>query len=133
MTTSNDIEAKVASGLQFCYQDAHLKIDVADKLALLDSRRLPLTRKEYELLLLLVNNAGQVVPRGVLLMRVWGYGREIRTRTLDVHIRRLRKHLGSDNAPSIETVFGIGYRFQPFGASRSFQLGAQVSAVALRA
>jgi two-component system alkaline phosphatase synthesis response regulator PhoP len=133
MTTPNEIETKVASTLQFCYQDAHLKIDVADKLALLDSRRLPLTRKEYELLLLLVDDAGKVVPRGVLLMRVWGYGRGIRTRTLDVHIRRLRKHLGSYNAPRIETVFGIGYRFQPFGASRHLQLGAQVSAVALSA
>ena len=95
MTTANDTGTTFAGALQFRYQDAHLKIDVADRLALLDSRRLPLTGKEYELLLLLVENAGEVLPREVLLMRVWGYGSGIRTRTLDVHIRRLRKHLGS--------------------------------------
>jgi DNA-binding response OmpR family regulator len=133
MTTSNDIETRLASALQFRYQDAHLEIGVPDKLALLDSRRLPLTRKECELLLLLVENAGEVVPREVILMRVWGYGSEIRTRTLDVHIRRLRKRLGSYSAQYIETIFGIGYRFQPFRASRPFQPGAQVSAIALSA
>jgi DNA-binding response OmpR family regulator len=132
MTTPNDIRV-IASDLQFRYQDAHLEIDVADKLALLDSRQLRLTRKEYELLLLLVENAGEVVPREVLLMRVWGYGSEIRTRTLDVHIRRLRKRLGSYGTPYIETIFGIGYRFQPFRASRHFQPGAPVSAIALSA
>src|SRR5712671_177495 len=110
MTTSNDTETRLASALQFHYQDAHLEIDVAHKLALLDSRPLPLTRKEYELLLLLVENAGEVVPREVLLMRVWGYGSAIRTRTLDVHIRRLRKHLGTYSQHHyIETIFGTGY------------------------
>src|SRR6267142_1870985 len=79
MSTSNDIGTTFAKALQFRYQDAHLKIDVADRLALLDSRRLRLTRKEYELLLLLVENAGEVLPREILLMRVWGYCSGIRT------------------------------------------------------
>jgi DNA-binding response OmpR family regulator len=127
MTTPNDTKTILSGALPFRYQDAHLEIGVADKLALLDSRRLRLTRKEYELLLLLVENAGEVVPREVILMRVWGYGNEIRTRTLDVHIRRLRKQLGSYGAPYIETIFGIGYRFQPFRLSRHFQPGASVS------
>ena len=129
MTTTNDI----ASAFQFRYQDAHLEIGGADKLVLLDSRRLRLTRKEYELLLLLVEYAGEVVPREILLMQVWGYGTEIRTRTLDVHIRRLRIQLGSYGVPYIETIFGIGYRFQPFRASRRFQPGASVSPIALSA
>ena len=133
MTTHNPIETKLASALQFRYQDAHLEINFDDKFALLDSRRLPLTRKEYELLLLLVENGGEVVPREVLLMRVWGYGSGIRTRTLDVHIRRLRKQLGSYGAPYIETIFGIGYRFQPFRLSRRFQPKAPVSEIALSA
>jgi DNA-binding response OmpR family regulator len=133
MTTPNDIKTIPASALPFRYQDAHLEIAVADKLALLDSRRLPLTRKEYDLLVLLVENAGELVPRDVLLMRVWGYGSEIRTRTLDVHIRRLRRQLGSYGAPYIETIFGIGYRFQPFRANRRFQSGAPVTAIALSA
>src|SRR5258706_13327927 len=79
MTTSNDIETTLASPLQVRYQDAHLEIDVVHKFALLDSRLLPLTRKEYALLLLLVENAGEVVPREDILMRVWGYGSGIRT------------------------------------------------------
>ena len=133
MTTSNDSETTLASALQVRYQDAHLEIDVADKVALLDSSLLPLTRKEYELLLLLVENAGEVVPREVLLMRVWGYGSGIRTRTLDVHIRRLRKRLGAYSAQYIETIFGIGYRFEPFRASRRFQPEAPVSVIALSA
>jgi two-component system phosphate regulon response regulator PhoB len=133
MTKSNDIEAMLAGALPFRYQDAHLEIDAANKTIHLDSRPLPLTRKEHELFLLLVENAGEVVPREVLLMRVWGYGSEIRTRTLDVHVRRLRKRLGSYSAPYIETIFGIGYRFQPFRASRRFQPGVPASAIALSA
>lgn len=133
MITPNDIKTILASALPPRYQDAHLEIDVAGKLVFLDSRRLPLTRKEYELLVLLVENAGEVVPREVLLMRVWGYGSEIRTRTLDVHIRRLRRQLGSYGAPYIETIFGIGYRFQPFRANRRFQPGATLSVIGLSA
>ena len=133
MTSSNDIETRFASALPLRYRDAHLEIDVANNIAHVDSRPLLLTRKEYELLLLLVENAGEVVPREVLLMRVWGYGSGIRTRTLDVHIRRLRKHLGSYSAPYIETIFGIGYRFQPFGASCHIHLREPVSAIALGA
>ena len=75
-------------------QDAHLELDFSPGLAALDAHRLVLTRKEYELLSLLVENAGEIVPREVLLMRIWGYGNQIRTRTLDVHIRRLRTKLG---------------------------------------
>jgi DNA-binding response OmpR family regulator len=98
------------------YQDAHLEVDFNGKVLTLDSQSLVLTRKENELLSLLVQNAGEIVPREVLLMRVWGYSNQIRTRTLDVHIRRLRTKLGSYSGQYIETIFGIGYRFQPFRA-----------------
>jgi DNA-binding response OmpR family regulator len=96
------------------YQDAHLVLDFQRKMASLDLERLRLTRKEYELLALLVQNAGDIVSREDLLMRIWGYNSEIRTRTLDVHIRRLRKKLGPYAELYIETIFGIGYRFQPY-------------------
>ncbi len=103
------------------YRDEHLSIDFDQQLAILDSQRIILTRKEYDLLALLVQHAGQIIPREALLMRVWGYGSEIRTRTLDVHVRRLRKKLGGYADQYIETIFGIGYRFQPFHAPRFFQ------------
>ena len=103
------------------YQDAHLEVDFNGKVLTLDSQRLVLTRKENELLSMLVQNAGEIVPREVLLMRVWGYSNQIRTRTLDVHIRRLRTKLGSYSGQYIETIFGIGYRFQPFRAMQRYE------------
>jgi DNA-binding response OmpR family regulator len=103
------------------YQDEHLSIDFDQQLATLDAERITLTRKEYDLLALLVQHAGEIIPRDALLMRVWGYGAEIRTRTLDVHVRRLRKKLGGYADQYIETIFGIGYRFQPYHAPRFFQ------------
>lgn len=98
------------------YEDKHLWVSFDDRLVLLDRQPVPMRRKEYDLLALLVRHAGQVVPRAVLLFQVWGYGSAVRTRTLDVHVRRLRKKLGS--RAEIETVFGVGYRFQPFSAPR---------------
>ena len=100
------------------YRDEHLSVDFRQQLAILDNRALTLTRKEYDLLALLVQHATEIVPRAALLMQIWGYGAEIRTRTLDVHIRRLRKKLGTYADQYIETIFGIGYRFQPFHAPR---------------
>jgi two-component system alkaline phosphatase synthesis response regulator PhoP len=100
------------------YQDQHLALDFEHKIALLDTKPLGLTRKEYDLLELLIQNAGDVVEREILLLRVWGYNNQIRTRTLDVHIRRLRKKIGEHSGVYIETIFGVGYRFQPFRAPR---------------
>ncbi|MBZ5592487.1 MAG: winged helix-turn-helix domain-containing protein [Acidobacteriia bacterium] len=111
---------QTASNSPYGYQDPHLEVDFVRKYASLDSHRLVLTRKEYELLALLVENAGEIIPRHMLLMRVWGYSQEIRTRTLDVHVRRLRKKLGSYSDQYIETIFGIGYRFQPFRMTQRF-------------
>jgi DNA-binding response OmpR family regulator len=102
------------------YRDMHLEVDFVRGQVAVDSRSLVLTRKEYELLTMLVQNAGDIVPRDALLWRVWGYSREIRTRTLDVHIRRLRKKLGGYADQYIETIFGVGYRFQPFRQHRIF-------------
>src|SRR6267142_1135980 len=113
------------------YQDPHLEVDFVRAVASLDSRRMVLTRKEFELLSLLVQNAGEIIPRDALLWRIWGYSTQIRTRTLDVHIRRLRKKLGSYSEQYIETIFGIGYRFQPFRAQRAIHdFVASVPAVA---
>lgn len=110
------------------YRDEHLAIDFEHQSAMLDSERMPLTRKEYDLLSLLVRHAGEIIPREALLMQVWGYGGDIRTRTLDVHVRRLRKKLGGYADQYIETIFGIGYRFQPFHAPRYVQPAVAVGA-----
>ena len=59
------------------YRDAHLTLDFDKQVATLDFEALPLTRKEYDLLALLVSYAGMIVPRSELLLRVWGYGDEI--------------------------------------------------------
>ena len=106
------------------YQDEHLALDLRQGgAALLDAQPMILTRKEFELLCLLAENAGEIVPRDVLLMKIWGYSREIRTRTLDVHIRRLRKKLGPYADSYIETIFSVGYRFQRYREPRRFQGG----------
>jgi DNA-binding response OmpR family regulator len=125
--------AQTAANSPYRYQDAHLEVDFVRKCASLDTHRLILTRKEYELLSLLVENAGEIIPRQILLMRVWGYSNEIRTRTLDVHVRRLRKKLGSYSEQYIETIFGIGYRFQPFRLTQRFMSGLQPSPIAMGA
>jgi two-component system alkaline phosphatase synthesis response regulator PhoP len=111
------------------YHDQHLDLDFERKIAALDTKPLGLTRKEYDLLALLIQNAGEVVTRETLLLRVWGYSNQIRTRTLDVHIRRLRKKLGEHSGAYIETIFSVGYRFQPFRAPRTAQRLAPVMAL----
>ena len=110
------------------YRDEHLAFDFEHQLVALDNTRMSLTRKEYDLLALLVRHAGEIIPRDALLQQVWGYGADIRTRTLDVHVRRLRKKLGSYAELYIETIFGIGYRFQPYRVPRYFQPVIAVSA-----
>ena len=123
----------VSTEISRFYQDEHLTMDFDGKSAALDSQVVVLTRKEYDLLSLLVMHAGQIIPREALLMRVWGYSSEIRTRTLDVHIRRLRKKLGNYADQYIETIFGIGYRFQPYHAPRFMAAPANATLLAVSA
>ena len=95
------------------YHDAYLTIDYVRKAVLLESRPVELTSKEYAVLALLAGHAGEILPREALLAAVWGYGDQVRTRTLDVHLARVRKKLGPLGRRYIETVFGSGCRFQP--------------------
>jgi len=82
--------------------------------AILGEEKLDLTLKEFQLLLQLVTNPGKVFSREYLLENIWGYEFMGDTRTVDVHIRNLRRKLGdSAEAELIETVRGIGYRFKP--------------------
>lgn len=72
-------------------------------------REIQLARKEFELLCLLLRSGGVVLTRDALLNQIWGYGFDGESRTVDVHIRGLRKKLG-DAGGCIETVKGIGYK-----------------------
>jgi DNA-binding response OmpR family regulator len=74
------------------------------------TRRLDLTFKEFELLRFLADNPGRVFSRARLLQEVWGYDFFGGTRTVDVHVRRLRAKLGPEHEHLIETVRGVGYR-----------------------
>lgn len=77
----------------------------------LDGRPLDLTYTEFELLKYLVGHAGRVFSRQQLVADVWGYDYFGGTRTVDVHVRRLRAKLGPDREGLIQTVRNVGYRF----------------------
>lgn len=92
------------------YDDARLAVDFDDMRVVCDGQDVKLTRKEFALLEHLIKNTGRVATRQQLLDNVWGYSYFGDTRTLDVHIRRLRQKMG-ECGTSIETVVGVGYRF----------------------
>jgi DNA-binding response OmpR family regulator len=87
-----------------------LSLDPESYQVVVGGRILDLTYKEFELLRFLVEHAGRVFTRGALLQRVWGYDFYGGTRTVDVHVRRLRAKLGAEHEGLIETVRGVGYR-----------------------
>jgi DNA-binding response OmpR family regulator len=87
-----------------------LQIDYENMRVVCEGAQVKLTRKEFTLLATLAKSAGRVATRQRLLDDVWGYQYYGDSRTLDVHIRRLRHKLGPC-ADSIETVIGVGYRF----------------------
>jgi two-component system alkaline phosphatase synthesis response regulator PhoP len=91
----------------------NLNIDTANYEVYSKGVKLDLTLKEFELLKMLVQNKGKVLTRDSLLDKVWGYEYYGETRTVDVHIRHLRKKLGEEDGSCIETIRGVGYRFQP--------------------
>jgi DNA-binding response OmpR family regulator len=92
------------------YQGAHLSADFDAVAIAVDGEAVRLTRREFELLRFLVDNRNRVLSRDRLLERVWGYERFIETRSVDVHVGRLRAKLGTAGQ-QIETVVGLGYRF----------------------
>ncbi|MFF4896667.1 response regulator transcription factor [Streptomyces sp. NPDC001068] len=89
---------------------AGLVIDPAARTAARDGRPLDLTRREFELLEVLVRNAGLVLTRDQLLDRVWGYDFEVRTDTVDTFVSYLRRKLEADGLPRlVHTVRGVGF------------------------
>ncbi len=94
-------------------QQGHIRLDEARRAAWRDGKPVELTLKEFDLILFLMKNPGKVYSRETLLDLVWGYGYQGDTRTVDVHIRRLREKLELDPGKPqyIVTKWGVGYYF----------------------
>jgi DNA-binding response OmpR family regulator len=105
MAAAEEVPDEIRSG--------DLAIDEATYTARLRGRALDLTFKEFELLKYLAQHPGRVFTRAQLLQEVWGYDYFGGTRTVDVHVRRLRAKLGAEYESLIGTVRNVGYRFVP--------------------
>ena len=95
------------------FSSGELTVDVGGYTARLKGRPLDLTYKEFELLKYLMQHPGRVYTRDQLLQEVWGFDYYGGTRTVDVHVRRLRAKLGAEHEHLIGTVRNVGYRFDP--------------------
>ena len=92
------------------YERGRLAIDFEAVSVRVSGSPVRLTKREFELLRFLVENRNRVLSRDRLLERVWGLDRQVETRSVDVHVGRLRAKLGSAGR-QIETAVGLGYRF----------------------
>ena len=92
-----------------------VRMDVDRHVVSVDGAQVPMPLKEFELLEMLLRNAGRVLTRGQLIDRVWGSDYVGDTKTLDVHVKRLRAKVEPDPAAPqhIVTVRGLGYKFEP--------------------
>jgi two-component system, OmpR family, phosphate regulon response regulator PhoB len=90
------------------FEDTRIRVDRARHTVERDGKSIRLTKKEFDLLWLLIQSAGRVVTRETILSRLWDYAADVETRTVDVHVRSLRRKAGED---LVETVVGVGYRF----------------------
>ncbi len=95
------------------YESKSLKVDFERHEVIVNGGKVDLTLKEFELLQILIKNKGKILKREMLLDKIWGYEYIGETRTVDVHIRYLRKKIEEDdkNPKFIETIRGVGYIF----------------------
>jgi DNA-binding response OmpR family regulator len=94
------------------YRDQEIEVDFGGHVVRRRGREVSLTRKEFELLAALVRSRGRVLTREHLLEKVWGYQYFGGTRTVDVHVSRLRQKIGDEEQALIETSVGVGYRYR---------------------
>lgn len=94
------------------YKVGHIFLQVDTREVKVHDQPVDLTRKEFDLLHIFMQNMGKVLTREVLLQKVWGYEYEGETRTVDVHIRHLRRKLGPEGETRIETIHGVGYKLR---------------------
>ena len=97
------------------YKSKSLTVNFERHEVVVNNNKVDLSLKEFELLQILIKNKGKILKREVLLDKIWGYEYIGETRTVDVHIRYLRKKIEEDdkNPRFIETIRGVGYRFNP--------------------
>ena len=97
------------------YIFGNVSIDFNKHEVIKNGEKVDLTLKEFELLEILIRNKGKILTRDTLLDKIWGYEYIGETRTVDVHIRYLRKKVEDDDKHPkfIETIRGVGYRFNP--------------------
>lgn len=101
--------ARGAESDALVYDDRHLRIDGRTMRVYVEGEEVKLAKKELELLWMLVRNRPAVVSRERILSEIWQMADDVETRTVDAHIRNLRKKIGKDR---IHTVIGYGYRFE---------------------
>ena len=89
-----------------------IQVNVNKHIVTKNGQEIELTLKEFQILKLLIENKGNVLTRPFLLDKIWGYDYYGETRTLDVHIRHLRKKIGDNDSKLIETVRGVGYKIK---------------------
>ena len=89
-----------------------IQVNVNKHIVTKNGQEIELTLKEFQILKLLIENKGNVLTRTFLLDKIWGYDYYGETRTLDFHIRHLRKKIGDNDSKLIETVRGVGYKIK---------------------
>jgi DNA-binding response OmpR family regulator len=107
------------------FDDGRLYMDFDGYLVRVNGREPKLTLKEFTLLKFLIQNPGRVFSRDKLLDIVWGYQRFGKTRTVDVHVRRIRQKLGLGSDEYIQTIISVGYQFKPQNHELPTPLNAQ--------
>ena len=118
--TADELQARIARARRAVNGIDHddvvrvgsLEMNLATYQVAIDGRPVDFTYMEYELLKFLVTHPRRVFSREALLNRVWGYDYYGGARTVDVHVRRVRAKLGSENASRIKTVRSVGYRWE---------------------
>jgi DNA-binding response OmpR family regulator len=95
------------------YDDGELRVEEKTLRVFVSGSEVRLAKKEFELLWLLIRNRPSVVSRERILTDIWRMAEDVESRTLDAHVRNLRKKIGRER---ISTVIGTGYRFEPAGA-----------------
>jgi len=97
------------------FENNNISVNFVSRDIIIEGEKVELTLKEFELLEILIRNRGKILTRETLLDKIWGYEYIGETRTVDVHIRYLRKKIEKDdkNPKFIETIRGVGYRFNP--------------------